>query len=371
MSPAMHSFSNLFSVFEELDRGDTSIILESDGKSKCTDDSPDSQCLGVLTSGTTGQPKTIWHEWGSLKLDTQTSSRRHGWKWASCFLPGTYAGVQVALQAWMNQGQVYSLRNDWHFNWDLVKAESVNAISCTPTFLDLWIQNEPVRSESECSDARWQPEQITLGGESLRENAGARFRHRFPKSRFSVIYASTELGVIYKTSRTDGWYESGDLHPRYAEWRIDDCSGSGCLELQLAESRQWLSTGDLAEASEGLVRISGRREDVANVGGIKVNLALVEQAAEQVDGILRVKAFSKPNPVTGEIVGLVYEPSSWKGIGSELAGSNQEDLENIMMGQLRLKLPKVAWPRVLLVGKIEVGENGKKTARELERNELH
>src|SRR5690606_4586531 len=117
---------------------------------------------------------------------------------------------------------------------------------------------------------RWQPRQVTLGGEPLREFLGRNARHRFPDARFSVVYAAAELGIVAKTHRVDGWFEKAQLDARWDAWRIND----GVLEV--CRNGHWRSTGDRIEMREDCFRVIGRADAIANVGGAKVVLSEIE-----------------------------------------------------------------------------------------------
>lgn len=348
--------------------------------------------LGVRSSGSTGQPKIVWRRWCEVLSEASHDERLRGWVWASPFQPWTFAGVQVALQAWASQGRVISLDNQWTDSCQRLVAEPVDALSCTPTYLDLLLQNEPSEGELrsvECeisakvaesprsakssaeqepkSDAArsvprserytpqsavrtphwetWQPKQITLGGEPLRPALGNRLRRRFTQARVTVIYAAAEFGVLLKTRRLDGWYEAEGLTKRYPHWRITD----GQLELRRNDA--WISTGDRVEVKDGLLRILGRADAVANVAGTKISLADVARLAEEVPGVRHAQAVAEANPLTGQIVSLRYAVE---------ARADQAAVTQTLETHLRRHLPKAAWPRRWELQEIQLGPNAKR-----------
>jgi len=316
--------------------------------------------LGLWSSGSTGKPKLIWHDWNALKDNVSVSKKYRGWTWASPFKPWTFAGVQVALQAWATGGKIVGLDSNWRAAWSALLRRKIEVIACTPTYADLLIQHEPA------SGARnYAPEQMTLGGEVLRSAIGGRLRRRFPDTRFTVIYATTELGVIMKTNRLDGWYDVKSLESRYPRWRIKDDHGPWTMDhrtmgplahrkrgvLEVWRDRKWHNTNDQVEVSEDLIRIIGRSDRVANVAGYKVALAEVEELAERVPGVRHARAISEPSAVTGEIVALQYsfEP-----------GSDQNAVSAALQARLRSQLRKEAWPRRWEVAQPSVGANAKR-----------
>jgi acyl-CoA synthetase (AMP-forming)/AMP-acid ligase II len=257
----------------------------------------------------------------------------------SPFHPTSFAGVQVALQAWRGRGGVGSLGPDWDAAWTSLAAVRCDAISATPTYLDLLLQNEPPGT------AATDPRQITLGGEVLRPALGERLRRRFPATAFTAIYASAEFGVLLKTHRLDGWYETGALSHRGLEWRVRD----GVLEV--AAGGTWRATGDLVETNGALVRVVGRGDRVANVAGTKVNLDEVARRAEEAPGVRRAQAHAAPNPVAGQVVALRFacEP-----------GSDPAVVRAGLESHLRLVLEKPAWPRIWQADELLPGRNAKR-----------
>ena len=339
----MTRLSQLFEVFARLEAGE-SVALGAGGGEVVFPPPRNGVFLGVRSSGTTGIPKIVWRPWAGLRSETRVDLRTHGWHWASPFRPDSFAGVQAALQAWAAGGTIDSLSTNWDGVWAAHRSRPWDAWSATPTYLDLLVQNEPRRAGSgqECAQ---DPQQITLGGEVLRPNCGARLLARFPRTRFTVVYASAEWGVLLKTHRLDGWYEVESLKRRHPTWRVSD----GAIELGLPDGT-WTKTGDLVEVEGHLVRVIGRCDRVANVAGTKVNLDEIARMAELVPGVRRAVAVAEANPVTGQVIALRYSPES---------GADPVAVEKALGAALRTSLPKPAWPRRWVKDDLLPGRNAK------------
>jgi acyl-CoA synthetase (AMP-forming)/AMP-acid ligase II len=340
---------DLFGVFRLLEKGASvglapaSVAQASAGSQSLIEPLPPlpGAWLGVNSSGSTGTPKLVWRAWQGLLSEARKGDQFRGWTWASPFAPHTFAGVQVALQAWVAGGNVLSLPCVWAETWNVLALGHVEALSCTPTFIDLLLQNESP------GYADWQPRQITLGGEVFRPMVGQRIGRRFPQTRVTVIYATAEHGVLLKTHRLDGWYETGHFQRRGIEWRIED----GRLDVK--RGAEWLATGDQVEVKGDLLRVVGRADAVANVAGTKVSLAEVAESAEQVAGVRRAVATAEPSPVTGQIVCLRYavEP-----------GFDPRAVLEALETHLRERLRKEAWPRRWELDEVGLGPNAKRRA---------
>jgi len=189
----------------------------------------------------------------------------------------------------------------------------------------------------------WNPRQITLGGEVLHPRAGAWFAARFPRARFTVVYAAAEFGLLLKTRRLDGWYELESFSRRHA-WR----AAAEGVELRRGET--WHLLPDVLEFRGELVRVAGRRDQVANVGGAKVDLNQVAAAALGVPGVLRALPGWVADPILGQIVTLQCELEP---------GASELALRPLLEIRLRETLAKPAWPRRWDFGPIPLGPNVK------------
>lgn len=335
--------ADLFPIFDRLEAGH-SVALGSDQSQPTPHQPPPSQgpWLGVRSSGSSGTPKLVWRSWAALRSELRLHDTR-GWHWASPFRPDSFAGVQAALQAWASNGSITSLDTRWSEVWQHARSHPWHALSATPTYLDLLIQNEPAGTPPP------DPIRITLGGEVLRPACGNRLATRFPSTRFSVIYAAAECGVLLKTHRLDGWYEADSLSRRHPGWRLND----GILELP-GPAGSWCPTGDRLEQDGPLLRVVGRADRVANVAGTKVNLDEIGRLAEEVPGVLRAVAVATPNPVTGHVVALHFAAPP---------GISPDHLQDRIAAHLRSTLPKPAWPRLWIPDPLLPGTNAKRSTR--------
>lgn len=356
--------SDLFPVFQRLERGESFRVTPDGVEAIAPGDAEGTATLSFVTSGTTGSAKTVTWKWKEIRAFAVQSERIGHWKWASPFQPWTFAGIQVALQAWTTGGDAVSLEADWDRSRSQLK--QTDALCCTPTYADLLLQSDigweltesgklgrreagrsatsdfgdqrskvvsrPIAkgNGSRARDSGGVPNvvQVTLGGEPLRARLGERLKRGFPNAEFTVVYAASELGVILKTHRVDGWFETSGFR---VPWRIAD----GTLEIR--NWGEWKSTWDRVEVQDDLIRVIGRADEVANVGGTKVFLPLVAAAAECVAGVRRARATAYESPVAGQVVELEF---------SVEAGCDPETIQRSIKSRLQAELPKPAWPRV-------------------------
>lgn len=332
-----------FDVFNRLEEGQSISLLAPD--SVLSFPAPQVPSLGLLTSGTTGEPKLIWHPWHKLKETGVVHPACQGWTWSTPFQMNTYAGIQVAVQAWLSRGEIVSLSRNWQEVFTQLKARRPEALCCTPTFLNLLFLHCDTGFDG------WVPRQLTVGGEPFRKQSGDQIKTLFAGvglPRFTNVYASAELGVIAKSNEWDGCFKKEAFLNHCQD--VEVCNGL----IRVRKEDQWIETGDEADAVQGGFRIVGRAGFVANVGGVKVNLSEVERKIAEVHGVLSVQAWAESNPVSGEIVAMRYCP---------MPGIDPKALEARIELSVRENLPKAAWPRVMEVGEPVMGGNAKAARR--------
>lgn len=77
----------------------------------------------------------------------------------------------------------------------------------------------------------------------------------------------------------------------------------------LPRTSEWFATGDLGELEDGVLRITGRRDDIIKVGGAKVALPAVERAVRQVAEVADAAVVAVPDPEWGSRVVAFVVPS--------------------------------------------------------------
>ena len=119
----------------------------------------------------------------------------------------------------------------------------------------------------------------------------------------------------------------------------------------------FFGTGDrvklLTDADGTWIRIIGRRDDVVNVGGLKIDPARIEDAVLTNPAVSEAQAIGRPNPITGEHVELSV-------VLARGASLSTQDVEAHLMTQLpRDHIPA----RIRLVEAIQVHRQHKRRAR--------
>lgn len=257
---------------------------------------PDAFRVGILTSGTTGTPKCVWHRLDHLlgrirNVDTP-------YQWLLCYASQSYAGLQVILTACRSGGRLIS---NFSFNVpDLARLavqQSVTAISATPSFWRIFLM-------ALTPDDKLDLSLITLGGEAVDDALLQRLRQMWPEAALRHIYASTEVGAAFSVK--DG--RAG--FPRI--WLSEGIEGmklkisDGLLHIQSLRAGDgiafWHNSGDRVDIVGDRVLFKGRDDSILNIGGDKVDLERLEAMVLALDGVRDARLYGRANPITGFIV---------------------------------------------------------------------
>ena len=298
----------------------------------------------LFTSGTTGQPKKITHNFQSITRGIRVSDkyRKHVWGWA--YNSSHMAGIQVFFQALLNKNTLVSLFNKpkQDILFSLTKHQ-VSHLSATPTFYRMLLPiDKPI----------YNVQNITFGGERMDENLRIELEKKFPEAKFRNVYASTESGSLF--SSEGAYFKVSDRFKDLIKIENNEL----CLHKKLlgkseilSESDSWYKTGDLVDFSSDnpkLFKFLSRKNEMINVGGYKVNPYEVEEQLNAYDGVKKSIVYGKKNPVLGNIV------------LAEVETSNVDISEKNLRDYLERRLQPFKVPRMIkFVEEIKLTRTGK------------
>jgi acyl-CoA synthetase (AMP-forming)/AMP-acid ligase II len=334
---------------------------------------PPAMPLLVLTTGTTARPKAARHDWARLM---QPAVRRAGspeQRWLLAFNLNQFAGLQVLLHV-LASGATLVVPSSIQPR-DALEAmveHGVTHLSATPTFwrfLVALLGNEGTRPDLQ---------QATLGGEAASAHLLEQVHHLFPNAKVSHIYASTEVGS--GVSVTDGQQglpvsvlernDEADVQFRIVDGQLEARSRIGMFSYHGDTSKDdagkddagkddagkdggkdedgWLATGDLVEVRDGRIHFVGRASETINVGGVKVHPLSIENVVSAVPGVRICHAYAKPNPVSGQIVGVdvVIDPDL-----------DEEEVEDAIREACEVLAPAAQPRRIRFVDELDLREN--------------
>lgn len=268
----------------------------------------------ILTTGTTGTPKAVRHDWARLVNAAKSIDPRPGTRWLLAYNLNQFAGVQVLIHVLRSRATLvvppsFQPRDAV----GVIRELGVTHVSATPTFWRL-----AVAMLDEAGARELPLEQITLGGEAVPAPLLERLSALFPSARISQVYASTEFGSsVSVRDREIGLpasvldrAEDADVQMRIVDGELQTRSRVGMLGYYGEDDADtdWRATGDLVELRGDRIVFVGRTSDIINVGGVKVHPLPVEEIVGRVADVHAARVYGRSNPVTGQIVAVDVVP---------------------------------------------------------------
>lgn len=289
------------------------VFLESDAPE--ADPAAGPRPVMVMTTGTSGFPRGVRHHWERILRASSRIKPAPEQRWLLAYGLNQFGGLQilihvVAARATLVAAETFQPRDA------LVAMDryEVTHASGTPTFWRFLLSE--VRSRREpAPDLR----QVTLGGEAVPSALLEQLQSMFPDAKLSQIYGATEFGqnVTVRDGLPGlpiGFLESGgDVQFKVVDgelWVRSAASMLGYFNEESTTTEEWRPTGDLVEVVGDRIMFRGRKTDVINVGGVKVHPLPVEDRISAIPGVALVRAYGRPNPLSGSIVAVeaVLEP---------------------------------------------------------------
>ena len=254
--------------------------------------------ISIFTSGTTGKPKKVVHNYSNLKRNVREADKYKDKIWAYAYNPTHMAGLQVFLQAFTNKNTLVNVFNkSREYIYNHIRNYNITHISATPTFYRLLLPIEKQYSSVE---------RVTFGGEKSNQILYNSMSEIFPNAKINNIYASTEAGSLFVSNG-----ESFQIPSKIKDKIIIKNNEILLHKSLLGNSEDFIfeddyyKTGDLIEwhnEETGLFKFNNRKNEIINVGGYKVNPTEVEDAILKIMGIQQVKVYGKKNSVLGNIL---------------------------------------------------------------------
>ena len=265
--------------------------------------------LVLFTSGTTGKPKAILHDFSHFLERFHTP--RPPLRTLSFLLFDHIGGLNTLFHTLFNKGLIVSPKSrDVRAVLEACAEHEVELLPTTPTFLRMLLMSEYGTDKF--------PESlrlITYGTERMDQATLSRLCELLPQVEFRQTYGMSELGILrIKTRAKDSlWMQVGGegvetkvvndvLHIRSQNRMVGYVNAPDPFDRE-----GWYNTTDVVEIDGDWLKITGRTKDLANVGGLKFSTSEVEDVALEFPGVELAKAEAKENPITGNHVELTVQ----------------------------------------------------------------
>lgn len=260
--------------------------------------------LILFTSGSTGEPKAVVHDFGLLLEKFRV--RRPAMVTLNFLLFDHWGGLNTLLHGLSNQSLiVLPEQRTPNYICELIERHKVQLLPTAPTFLNMMLISHAWK-DRDFSALRV----ISYGAEPMPNSTLTELNRLFPKIELRQTYGLIELGVLRAKSRDSDslWVKLGG--DGYDLRVVDDIlqikASSAMLGYLNAPSPitddGYFITGDQVEVDGDYFRILGRASDLINVGGEKVFPAEVEAVLLSCDNIRDAVVFGEKHPMLGNIV---------------------------------------------------------------------
>ena len=258
--------------------------------------------LVIFSSGSTGEPKAVLHDFVSLLNKFQRPGIK---KTTLSFLLFDHIGGMDSLFNSLSNGGtlVTSEGRDAESVCKTIATHRVHTLPASPTFLNLLLISEAwKRHDLSCLQV------IAYGTEPMPAATLERLKQTFPEAKLVQTYGISELGVMRTRSRGDGslWMKfSGEgFETKIVDgilWIRTPTAMLGYLNApDLFDEEGWLNTQDAVEVDGEYLHILGRATELVNVGGQKVYPTEVENVIMTMDNVRDVAVYGEPNPILGQ-----------------------------------------------------------------------
>jgi len=260
--------------------------------------------LVLFTSGSTGQPKGVVHDFGLLlkKFHVQRARMVS----LNFLLFDHWGGLNTLLHCLSNGSPVVlpETRSP-EYICELIEKHRVELLPATPTFLNLLLISHAYKRRDVTS-----LKLITYGAEPMPDATLKGVRRIFPGVEARQTYGLIELGVLRTKSRSSDslWVKMGGegYDIRVVDGLLEIKAESAMLGYLNAPSPftedGYFMTGDQVEVDGEYLRVLGRESELINVGGDKVYPAEVETTILECEFVQDAVVYGESNPITGHIV---------------------------------------------------------------------
>jgi acyl-coenzyme A synthetase/AMP-(fatty) acid ligase len=308
--------------------------------------------LILFSTGTTARPKAILHDLSLFLKRFETP--RPTLRTINFLLFDHIGGINTLFHTLFNKGVVVApeartvdsiLNTCRKFNIELLPT--------TPTFLRLMLMSGAVPDKvPKCLKI------ITYGTELMDQPTLDDLCELLPHVDFRQTFGMSELGIIRVKSeaRNSLFMKVGGegVQTRVVNNVLQILSESRMLGYLNAPSpfdqQGWYDTKDVVEIKDDYYKVTGRISDVINVGGLKFMASEVERFVLNFPNVLLAKVIPKQNPITGQHVELLVQPTKEGILDKEL-----------LMNFLKKKLQSYMVPKRIKIETINVKHRFKKS----------
>lgn len=260
--------------------------------------------LVLLSSGTTGQPKAVVHDFEGFL--TRFAQPPRPVRTLAFMQFDHVGGIYNLFSCLFNLSTlVYSTERSPTRVGELIAKHKIEFLPTSASFLNILVIDRPW-DRFDFHSLKY----VVYGTERVNALVLEKITKELPWVKFHQNYGLSEVGLLRSTSKSNDsiWLKIQD---DLASVRVRD----GMLEIQSsltmlgylnAEHRTspdgWYITGDLAEEKDGWIRVFGRKSDLIKVAGNAVHPSEIEDVIMQMPEIIDVIVGKEENLLLGESI---------------------------------------------------------------------
>jgi len=292
-------------------RGDAPAVFAGHSASPLPPTVPQQVALVIESSGSTGRPKRVALGSDALLASAAASDAALGGpgQWLLA-LPTTYiAGINVLVRS-IYAGTTPVRVAEGHFTPEafIAAAGAMDAdqryTSLVPAQLARLIEADEALAALRRFDrilVGGQATPVALVARALELGINVTRTYGSSETGGGCVYDGVPIGAT-RARIVDGQIELAGAV--LAEGYLDDEERTAAA-FHSEDGTRWYRTGDAGDLVDGVLRVTGRLDDVIISGGLKVSLAALERLMRELDGLADAVVVGVPSPEWGEVPVLV------------------------------------------------------------------
>ncbi|CAI9393456.1 AMP-binding protein [Microbacterium sp. T2.11-28] len=258
---------------------------------------PSGTAVIVTTSGSTGHPKSVVLSRSALTSSALATADRIGsGAWLLALPAGYIAGVQVLVRALVSGREPAILAGSFSAHAFAAAAgamASSDGGAAVPMYTSLVPAQLQTLLDAEDDGVRTglrRFEAVLVGGQALAAPLAERAQAAGVRVVRTYGASETSGGCVYDGVPLDGVavrIDDGEVQvagPVLAEGYLGEPERTAAAFVHDAAGRRWYRTGDLG-TFDGVLRVTGRRDNVIVSGGVNVSLDRVERLVRTLPGL--------------------------------------------------------------------------------------
>jgi len=262
--------------------------------------------LMLFSSGTTGKPKAIIHNF-DVMLEKYSDKICNPQNIIAVYLPDHIAGIDVWLNCFSTGSKlVIPKERTPQYILKALSEHKIEIFPASPTLLRLLFLSDIKKYDSDTLKL------VIYGSEMMSETFLQALQQALPHTKFKQSFGTSETNVIKTKSHPSKKRFFKILNPYkiinnelYLKSNTQSFLGYLNTQAQALDTQGYFATGDLVEVlkdEEEYLKIIGRIKEVINVGGEKVVPQEVEGVILELPGISDCLVYGENNAITGQSV---------------------------------------------------------------------